>query len=701
MQLIHQTEVYRKRQSRHPGGYTLIELAISFAVIGFLLASFLTAYNLYRKNQVKLETENNVVRITAAFTNYLIQNGRYPCPARLDALRADADYGLEGVCDPTNGAYPAAAPGTCVGGYCFEEGNRVVDVDPDPAVTNNVTPIIRRGAVPFRILGLTEDQALDGYGARLQYAITENLAVTETYLAESGGISIVNGNGDSMVSPLHSAHFVIFSTGPDKQGAYSREGVPVNACAAGAGIDTENCNTSAANDDATYALADYSLELGANGYDDFLKYYSSVEQPLWRVADANGFHIRDLIDAEAGGRVGIGTGSPVVELDIGGHDFLADGNLMTTQICDPAGNNCFLVDRFAGDHTDYECPVGEFATGISAGKIQCSPTANVRCPSGSIMEGVNADGSLDCRAINGCPSTTVTLCENPVGSGTFDTFSLPAALQDTYIWTTVSGLTYQERWRCRYWGAWQRWQTTGTCSCTPQDTVISEDCDDAWAGNWTGTIDTRYQLTCPDETETYTSLGNNCACVNDTESRQVNCPSGFTGDIFEERDWVCSSGTSGSYTGWVEVSNTCTCVPDSDTRTIGCPTGYSGDIDQQNDFQCPAGTWTGWYDVVDNCSCTGASQTQVIGCPAPQVGNITQQRDYNCTTDSWDAWYEISNTCGSVTYTYRNKSTQNGPFGGPLSVSVGDSCSTPGNTVSCSTPASGGQYWHYDVCECE
>ena len=106
-------------------GYTLIELSVVMAVTGILVASFLSAYNLYVQQQVRMKTELNVSMVTSALSNYLIQKGRYPCPARMDALRTDADYGMETECNPVmncddvaktcvdNPNYPVYTYGTC------------------------------------------------------------------------------------------------------------------------------------------------------------------------------------------------------------------------------------------------------------------------------------------------------------------------------------------------------------------------------------------------------------------------------------------------------------------------------------------------------------------------------------------------------------------------------------------------------------
>ena len=111
-------------------GYTLLEMAIVMAVIGVLIASFANAYNIYLKNTVQRVTVDNTNQIVNAIGHYLVQNGRYPCPSRLDAGRDDPDYGMEGDCTDTT-----VAVGQCANGICVEEGDRTVNINPNPGGT--------------------------------------------------------------------------------------------------------------------------------------------------------------------------------------------------------------------------------------------------------------------------------------------------------------------------------------------------------------------------------------------------------------------------------------------------------------------------------------------------------------------------------------------------------------------------------------
>ncbi len=704
----------RKVNFQKSNGFTLIETAIAIAVIGLVVAALLMPYNLWRTNEIKLKTDANINLVTAALTNYLIQKGNYPCPARIDAARGDADYGMVSICDPTDPQYPsvfdpagATTSGTFQSGFYYEDSQRTdADIDPNPVTTTLITPKIRRGSVPFRTLGLAEDQVEDGYGMRLQYAITENLAVVGTYVQESGGISIVDGAGNSLVNPPATAHYVIFSSGKDLSGAYSREGIATGMPCVTTQNDGENCNTGLIGNqiNAIYSHAAHSMANDTNHYDDTLKFYSSVETPLWRIADPAGLHIRDLIAAEAGGRVGIGgIVAPTDTVHVAGQVRVENGKSMVGEICNSSGTDCFSTSKFASPigHPHFTCPTSKQGTGFSNAKIDCTINPEFRCPPGDKLKGIFPDGSLNCGSFTGCPSQNITLCPA-------DNYNLPASLPNTWHLTNpVSGISHQQWWRCQSNGTWLHWSNVGICSCTPVDITTTVSCNSRRPGNWTGTIQLKTETVCPSGTTTYTELSDNCVCDPKTNTGTSSCPSGFTGTKITENNWTCTDADNGSWSGWHVVlpDNYCTCNPSSQQMDFACPAGYTGTLTKEKDFVCPAGTWTGWDDkppVVDTCTCGGTPpDTRVIGCTSPLVGSIVQHRNYNCLLDAWDPWFEFSNDCGAVTFSLRDKSVPTGPLSGALPRHLGSTCTVPGETVACSSFAGGGKFWHYPVCECE
>lgn len=681
-------------------GYTLIEMAVVISVAGLLLASFVSAYGIYLKTKAQQTTENNSSLLAAALSNFLVQNGRYPCPARMDLQRGDADYGMESECDPAVNAamvpppavgqvlYPATVTaGTCAVGLCFEDGEWAVDVDPDPANDTAANcpgpsatctaagwsvPKIRRGAVPFRVLGIPEDQSEDGWGNRFQYALTENLAVVTSYVRTSGGISVQDSAGALLTPNDNRAHYLIFSAGPDKAGAYSHYGQLSSPCVTTT-LDGENCNTGLPNPGdnplAVYRLANFSTVEAANvtgacaplscHFDDYIKYYSSVETPLWQVA-ANGFDIRDLIRTENGNAVGINNPNPLVPLDVTGEvraDIDSSGTVggltKAAQLCDPSGSNCFPIGEF-GDPagaSSFQCPAGTYAEGFAQldaahpdKYIRCVAETPRQCDPGSIMIGIDNAGKVQCEPVATCPDGgAVDVC------GT--SFQLTSQIQG-YIHTFSAGNDRVQRYQCTVdptnGAVWNLISATGVCVCTPVDTTTTQTCVaymGTGANTFSGDVLTHYQHFCPSNTDSTSVDSSACLCTPTSQTQVVSCPSGLSGNRTRQRDWICDTATSGHWTSWTIVDDQCTCTPTVQTQTLSCPTAHTGIITQERTRQCPSGAWGSWTTTSNTCVCTGATQNDTQSCGANYTGSIQRHRDYNCLTLSWGSWIIDSNSC--------------------------------------------------------
>ena len=675
-------------------GYTIIESAIVMAVVGIMIGSFATAYNIYLKTQQAQKTDSNASIVVGALDNYLIQTGSYPCPARSSADRNDPDYGIA-----TNCADTSIAVGTCstgaTGGLCIETSNRL------PALTS---PRVRRGMVPFRTLGIPEEIAEDGYKTRFDYVLTEALGVPATYNQKSGGIDLQNQLGESIQkAPTGSTggaiHYLVIGKGPDKRGGYSRFGQQFSACPVG-DWDADNCSTSGRDYFAIYRMAPYSTSAGAEHFDDYVKFSSAVETPLWKIADSAGAHINDLIGAgplPTDGKVGIGTTPDAVlspTLEVAGK-LHVENDTHANELC-PSGTTaagCFPVaHNLACD------PATPYVTGISNGNVVCAADMTVGCGPGQIVDGILPSGAVRCKTVVNCPVQAKTVC-NWTGAQT--TYSVPSGYQTATWQTPVTGYSFQRTFVCGAGGNWLTQSDTGLCECNVVDETYDVTCNSQMSGNWTGSITVHHTHTCPDNIDTVTNVAAACTCTPDSYSWTQGCPTwGFSGQETWQQDWTCSDATTGSWGPATKVGDTCACVPDSYTSDGSCPTGYSGAITYQYDYTCPAASWS-VNELSRSCTCTGATDYQTIGCVAPLTGSRDQVRNYDCVADDWGPWTTYQDNCGSVVYTWRDVSTQTGPYGSALPNSKGNTCSPQGSVSPCSSSAGGGQYWHYPTCECQ
>jgi prepilin-type N-terminal cleavage/methylation domain-containing protein len=441
--------------------------------------------------------------------------------------------------------------------------------------------------------------------------------------------------------------YFVFSTGNDKAGSYSRWAKMTVPCATGT-LDATNCATKAT---ATYRLADRNDAPGANHFDDFAKFFSATETPLWQIK-GTGAHIRDLLPS--GGKVGIAQsadpGDPAL-LQVGGEVRANNANALMTKACGygTTKSDCFVPDKLGtADPTFFQCPAGEYAVGFEAGKIKCAANQIVRCALGQMMVGVNPDGSLICQSAVGCPATNADVC---VVGGVQETRPIPAGIQGQEFTTTSSGYNYTETWRCGPNPWWEQISSSGICDCTPIDTTYTNTCAAVLGGYYSGDVTYHRVHICPENTETNDEVSRNCLCENDGFREEVvdyDCPSGFTGTITRERFWNCTSATTGEWTPWTDVvgGNACTCNAQTLTQSLSCDVGWTGVWEQENEFECPAGTWTGWTDVNKTCACQdGFPQEQNAACPSGYTGYMLQRRTLDCATNTFSTWADIENHC--------------------------------------------------------
>lgn len=673
-------------------GYTLLEIAIVLMVTGLLTAAALGAYNIYVQAQAHKETQMHATLSSNALITFLSQYGRYPCPARLDADRSDPDYGMETDCADTS-----IAPGACANGICIEESERTVT----PASGAPFTPRVRRGMLPFRQLNIPEDYAEDGYNARLEYAVTEQLAVVTTFEKTHGGIAVIDGQSParSVVTPPATAHFIIVSHGPDRRGSYTKYGRRTFPCT-GAGLDVENCNTEA-DSRAVYRAAVASASGGAEHFDDIVRYYSSIETPLWKVSDTSGLNIHDL--TKPGGVIGVGNppSGPAYEVDgnIRAYDDPGlpgmAGRANAQRFCDASGGNCFWSEVIAGNYGPMQCPPGQMVTGIANNAVQCAPAPDVRCPPGEIMRGINPDRTLDCVPLISCPPRNITVCS--AYPSVAQAYTLPPG-RAGQIETRTAGASRSQDYICDN-GTWRYNGGSGVCLCEPENTTYTENCPDPY----TGTVTYQFIRTCPDGNETWTEIANACVCNPDSETSTDACDPGYTGARLYQRDFTCSTATEGSWGPWNLVSDTCVCTPDTGTRTVPCAPGYAGSITQERQFTCPAATWTAWSDTLNTCACDmGAYEERLLSCPAGYTGTITERRNVaSCGPLTWGPWYEHDRDCEQVRYTWLPTTSAIGVGACPYGQRVNSSCTTPGAVSNCFVDLGGNTCEHYPQCTCQ
>lgn len=201
-------------------GISLIAMAMIIMVGGFFMIAGVQLYEIWEVRDNESTTDRKLARIQEGLEQFLVENGRYPCPAPLDAALDTPEFGVE-VSDNCEAA--GDVPGT------FRAPGRD-------------GRMVRTGAVPVRTLGVADSLSFDAYKKRFVYAVTEEYAGPDIEVnADNGAIAIVDGNDNNATATPGNIVRVVYSMGSDDNGAYTVSGALLQPCDSG-GLSGENCD---------------------------------------------------------------------------------------------------------------------------------------------------------------------------------------------------------------------------------------------------------------------------------------------------------------------------------------------------------------------------------------------------------------------------------------------------------------------------
>lgn len=268
-------------------GFTLTEVAISFAIIAFILVFFLgsgTAFLELRKTEA---TRTKLAAIERALTGFISIHGRLPCPADgslpTDNVNAGKEDGGAGGCNALqiNGVVPWATIGmteadildSWYARITYRLGNNLwvasgMDMTAcDTAGTEIVAP---PGACPDAVATLCNTACSSS---------TLNLCTKpRDFLRAGKGLSIQNTSvaGTELMdacpalltSPSEGAAFVLISHGPNLAGAFLANGGAVTATTGTGTDEIHNANGVAVKN--FYVDKDWNETQGVTHFDDLL-----------------------------------------------------------------------------------------------------------------------------------------------------------------------------------------------------------------------------------------------------------------------------------------------------------------------------------------------------------------------------------------------------------------------------------------------
>ena len=273
------------------GGFTLMETSIVIVVAALLLSSTVPLIKTWMDKATQVANQQRLTAIQQALATYEKKFNKLPCPAPYTAGLGSPSYG-RGAADPCT-----AAPA----GGALKPGRTGV-IGP-LSTSASTTGQILIGALPTRDLGLPDADIANTYGYRYTYAVTQSQTTTITtpapkfppnppFLNPYGGAIEVNDQTGNDVTPVAAdgskgtALYVVVDHGADGKGAYTIDGAPpTTACAAGSGLDYDNCNNYGS---LFFRNAPFSKnKVAGNWFDDTVIFDTGVNIKVCTTAFAN------------------------------------------------------------------------------------------------------------------------------------------------------------------------------------------------------------------------------------------------------------------------------------------------------------------------------------------------------------------------------------------------------------------------------
>ncbi|TAL34827.1 MAG: hypothetical protein EPN97_08170 [Alphaproteobacteria bacterium] len=212
-------------------GVSLFELAIVMLISGLMLVGIMRLFQTLRLEQELKVTRTRIDKIQQQLDAFADRNERFPCPL------VPADGPMAG--EPAGCINPDLKPG-----------------ERDVAA----------GILPVAALGLTPDEAQDGWGNMFTYAVSAMLTKENGMRGvtpPAGVIGLVNGYGDNVLDKPDSGRYVIISHGPDGRGGFTPGGRAI-PCREGT-LSARNCHAP-----VDFVAASWSMAPGPYFFDNIV-----------------------------------------------------------------------------------------------------------------------------------------------------------------------------------------------------------------------------------------------------------------------------------------------------------------------------------------------------------------------------------------------------------------------------------------------
>lgn len=349
-------------------GFTLLELAIVILLIGIFMGLGVSALDVQQTNRAFSETREKQEKIKDALVTHLTNFTRLPCPDTNLTVASPPDGNENRV-----GGIPTGA--------CSNAASAAID----PAI----------GVLPYLTLGLSRDDALDGWDNFFTYQVSLDNAATATIregwtltntfdVGNTGSITVNDRNSAGGVVPLSNAvAAVVVSHGRNGLGAYTTKGTPNQAPPAATDESDNSDNNS------IYFDREFTDVLGPAGgsFDDVVLVLTptdlltpAISGGALRSANAKVLEQLRTIRDTAFGRVPPGPPACVPPTDLAAMGVAVPGPVAT----DPWGQTInYLEDTQPLDAAvtgDAFCLWSSGPNGVSNSLLPIPPTLTPPCP---------------------------------------------------------------------------------------------------------------------------------------------------------------------------------------------------------------------------------------------------------------------------------------------------------------------------------
>jgi hypothetical protein len=239
-------------------GYTLLEMTVIIGIVATLLGSYLAFYKPTQDARATAETKVKIEKILDSVASHALRFGYLPCPAPVNNFT-----GIESRQDGSPAMWPNRR---CVNNGFLHENSDVW-----------------RGIVPFSTLGLTQDDAKDGFGRYMSYLVVGSAAESRTVHADNLGSEFCNNNtgnlrifrNDAEITDGR-AYVLVISYGPEGIGGYNMSAAnvgnrlqPIGTVGSLGARERRNAVDQNAN---RINIELYSTQTGNNHFDDVIGY---------------------------------------------------------------------------------------------------------------------------------------------------------------------------------------------------------------------------------------------------------------------------------------------------------------------------------------------------------------------------------------------------------------------------------------------